>query len=271
MSKNLLVTSLSVLTMVSALAAYAQDVSSPPRNGRQLNPAVQHNTQLPANTVTAVIVKSWGDNPVWADLTANWSTYGTIPVSIDDTTLISGDFTYADLVNSNANVVIMSDPAGGLQQYSPAEIAAILQYARAGHSVLGTYIVFQWNSTDNRGLAPVFGLSSSLSYEALSIDNEFEKVSQGCLLNKISGSSWLSNGYPQSQVPSSGSWTGNLGTAKAVADSDSYIGVVTVHHTKAFDGVYVSNMPEYQVTGGDDEQLLYNAITCFPGSSYGAK
>jgi len=260
MSKKLV--SLMALAMVFTALAYAEDASPPRASWQQAPSATQQRAEPAANTVTAIIVKSWGDNPVWADLNENWSKYGKIPVSIDYTTLIDSDFTYQDLVNSGADVVIMSDPAGGLQQYSSTEFAAIAKYAKNGHSMLATYATFQYNSTDNRGLAPVFGLSSTLDYTTTEISNVFDRVKKACLLNKIP-SSWTSNGFNYSQVPSSGSWTGNLDKAKAVADSDNYVGVITLHPTKTYTGVYVSNMPEYDTTGGDDEQLLYNAITCY--------
>jgi hypothetical protein len=262
MPRKMLITSFLML-MIASITATAED-ASPPRNGREETPTVQQRTEPAANTVTAIIVKSWGNNPVWADLNANWSTYGTIPVSIDYTTLINSDFTYQDLVNSGAAVVILSDPAGGVKQYSSVEVAAIGQYAKAGHPVLGTYATFQYGSTDNRALAPIFGLSSTLTYSTTSISNQFTKVAKACLFNKIP-KTWQSNGYAESQVPSSGSWMGNLGSAKAGADSDSYVGVISGYQKNRLIGIYVSNMPEYNNVGGYDEQLLYNAITCYAG------
>jgi len=263
MSRKLLLANFLVL-MIASTAMTGQQ-ASPPRSGREETRAVQQKTEPTANTVTAIIVKSWGNNPVWADLNTNWSTYGTIPVSIDYTTLIDSDFTYTDLVNSNADVIILSDPAGGLQQYSSAEIAAIAKYAKAGHSILGTYLTFQYTdqNIDNRGLAPIFGLSSSVTYDFVTISNSFTKLAKACLFNKIAGTSWQSNGYPYSQVPSSGSWQGNLGTAKPGAESDTYVGVISGYRKKSATAIYISNMPEYQTVGGDDEQLLYNVLTCY--------
>jgi len=254
------------MLMIVSAAAIAQNVS-PPRNWREETPAVQQRSEPAANTVTAIIVKSWGNNPVWADLNANWSTYGTIPISIDYTTLIRSDFTYADLINSNADVVILSDPAGGMQQYSSAEVAALALYVKARHSILGTYLMFQFQTDteniDNRALAPIFGLSSSLSYTFVGISNEFTKVAKACLFNKIPGPVAKSNGYPWSQVPSSGSWMGNLGAASARAESDNYAAVISGYHKESATAIYISSMPEYQTIGGNDEQFLYNAITCY--------
>src|SRR5215469_11020439 len=242
MTTNMLVTSFLMLMIASTAAAQN---ASPPRSEREETPAVQQRSEPSANTVTAIIVKSWGNNPVWGDLNANWSTYGTVPVSIDYTTLIQSDFTYTDLVNSNADVIILSDPAGGQQQYSSAEVAAIVKYVKAGHSILATYITFQYQNQniDNRALAPIFGLSSSLTYGYVGISNEFTKVANACLFNKIPGPLGKSNGYPYSQVPSNGSWLGNLGAAIAGAESDSYAGVITGYRKNSATAIYISNMP----------------------------
>ena len=263
MSRKLLVTSFLVL-MIASTAATSQ-IASPPRWGRQETITVQKRTEPSGNAVTAIIVKSWGNNPVWADLNTNWSTYGTIPVSIDYTTLIDGDFTYTDLVDSNADVVILSDPAGGLQQYSSAEVTALAKYIKAGHVIVGTFLTFQYQkeNIDNRALAPIFGLSSSLTYTYFPLSNEFTKVADACLFSKIPGPLAKSNGYPNSQVPSSGTWMGSLGAAMAGAESDSYVGVITGYRKKSATAIYISSMPEFQTTGGDDEQFLYNAITCY--------
>jgi len=219
----------------------------------------------PAASVKVVLLKSWGVTSVWEDLKTHWQNYGKRPVTIDDSTFISNDFTYQDLVNSKANVIVISDPAGNFLSYSQAEVAAVAKYAQKGHPVVGTYAVFQYGSTDNRGLAPVFGLSSRIDYNTsqVGISNLFKKTKQNqCLLKRISGGSWQSNGYPFTQVPATGSWKGHLGKATAVAESDNYVGVITLYTAATYTGVYVSNFPEYN-GGTDDEQLLYNAVTCY--------
>lgn len=73
-------------------------------------------------------------------------------------------FTLQDLENSGADVVIVSDPAGGLKQWSPSEVLALQAYAQQGHNLIGTFLVFQWLSNDNRLLAPLWGLSSTIGY-----------------------------------------------------------------------------------------------------------
>jgi hypothetical protein len=219
--------------------------------------------QLAAKTVRAVVVKSWGASPVWPDLTQNWSKYGTIPLSVDDTSLINGDFTYVQLIASQADVIIISDAAGGQQQYSPTEFAAIAKYAAHGHTILGTYLTLQNGQYDNRGLAPVFGLDPTIEYSTIQISNQFDKVASACLLNRIPGSSWQSAGYDHSQLPANNPWNHSLDHEKAIAQSDTYNGLVGLYHDNNHTGIYITNMPEYEVIGGVDEQLLYNALTCY--------
>jgi hypothetical protein len=253
------------LGMLLAGRVFAQETSPARENITKpaRNPA--NAEVVPAGTVKIVLLKSWGQTSIWGDMGSNWQNFGKIPVTVDDSTYIDSDFTYQDIVASKANVIVLSDPAGGVQQYSAAEIAAVSKYAKKGHTVIGTYLVFQWSGVDNRGLAPVFGFSSKIEYNtsAVGISNLFDKTKKNeCLLKGITGSSWQSDGYPYTQVPATGSWKGHLGKATAVAESDSYLGIVSFYKAPTYTGVFVSNFPEYN-GGTDDEQLLYNASTCY--------
>jgi hypothetical protein len=252
------------LGMLFALQLSAQEAS--PSKGTEPRLADNRATTdiVPAKSVKVVLLKSWGVTSVWEAMKTNWQNFGKIPVTIDDSTYINSDFTYQDIANSKANVIVLSNPAGGIQQYSQAEIAAVTKYAKKGHAVIGTYAVFQWSTIDNRGLAPVFGLSSKIQYNTteVGISNLFKKTkTKECLFKGISGKSWQSDGYPYTQVPATGAWKGHLGKATAVAQSDNYVGVVTLYAAATYSSVFVSNFPEYN-GGTDDEQLLYNAVTC---------
>jgi hypothetical protein len=252
------------LAILFAVQLSAQEAS--PRKGTEPKPAEKTAPVIaPASAVKVVLLKSWGVTSVWEAMKTNWQNFGKRPVTIDDSTYISSDFTYQDIVNSKADVIVISNPAGGIQQYSQAEIAAVAKYAKKGHPVIGTYAVFQWSTIDNRGLAPVFGLSSKIQYNTtqVGISNLFQKTeSLQCLVRRISGKSWQSDGYPFTEVPATGSWKGHLGKAAAVAESDKYVGVISLYTAPTYSSVYVSNFPEYN-GGTDDEQLLYNAVTCY--------
>jgi hypothetical protein len=252
------------LGILLAVQLAAQEASPPKGPEVKLAGSSASTNPTPLKSVKVVLLKSWGPTSVWSAMSTNWQNFGKIPVTVDDTTYIGSDFTYQDIVASKANVIVLSNPAGGIQQYSQAEIAAVAKYAKKGHPVVGTYLVFQWASVDNRGLAPVFGLNANFQYNgAVAISNLFKKTKQNqCLLKRIPGGSWQSNGYSYTQVPTTGSWKGHLDEAAAVAESDKYVGVISLHTAATYTGVYVSNFPEYN-GGTDDEQLLYNAVTCY--------
>jgi len=102
---------------------------------------------------------------VWDNLNVNWSNYGSVPIEIiysDPTLCGCAKVTYAALVASEADVVIVQNSGGGNQQWSGDEMVALQTYANEGHRLIGTYKASQHSSPDNRGLAPLFGLRSDL-------------------------------------------------------------------------------------------------------------
>jgi hypothetical protein len=257
-----------------------------PALAQQTNPPVpaadrMHSLQVTPlhkqpGTVSVLFLTSWeciGGQTLWDDLKTNWPNFGSIPITIDDTTYICSSFTYQDLVNSGADVLVLSDPAGGNYQYTAAENQAIAQYVKSGHVVVGTYLVFEWTDNgetwDNRALAPLFGFQSGIDYGAAAITNDFIKHdSSSCLLTGIPGSSWMSFGYAESQIPSTaGKWTraavNNMKPVpKLIADESDALALITARQTGNVAAVFISNFPEYN-GGTDDEQLLYNSVTCF--------
>jgi len=258
-----LILSASATFSISAAAQGNVQATTPPKTGHEMTPSRRVVSGSSAS-VNVVLLPSWGTTSGWSDLQSEWQNYGTIPLNIDDTTYIDSDFTYEDLVNSGADVIVLSDPAGGGQQYSSAEISAVEKYAKAGHTVLGTFVVFEWGGTDDRGLLPVFGFSSVGQYTETPISNTFAQVkNQACLFRNIP-SPWQSAGYAYSQVPTPALTWGDkaLNLATLEADSDGATGIVTVYNGGTYTAVFISNYPEFG-GGTDDLQLLYNSVTCY--------
>jgi hypothetical protein len=219
-------------------------------------------------TVKAVVVRSWGacgsGSLIWDDLNSTWSSYGSVPISIDysNPSLCTGAITYQSLVDSGADVVIISDAAGGTQQYQQSEIDAIQQYAAAGHNVIGTYLSFFWGSIDDRGLAPMFGIKKSASYLAgqQGVTPTYDVRWPGSPLFRGLPDPYVSSGYPNSQVPVDGAWSSNeiqFGQlAGRTSDARAIVQVRTVGESARN---YISSMPEF-VGGTQDKQFFYNAI-----------
>jgi hypothetical protein len=233
--------------------------------------------QLPPITggVHAVVVSSWGDGStdlVWEYLHQNWALHGSIPLSIDYTSLHGlDDFTLQDLEASGADVVIVSDPSGGQRQWSAAEVAALATYAQAGHNLVGTFLLLQYPfDFDNRALAPLWGLRSDLSYNDGSdpASPTTANLQPGhCLFTGIADP-MDTGGYAYVQVPTDDrSWEpGDVAGASIVGRSADGRNIVTTYDAGSYSASYISFMPEYQDGSAfEATQWLYNAIVCSGG------
>lgn len=207
--------------------------------------------------------------PVFAELNNNWHNYGPTRVIIDRSLNNVPSFTYEDLVATGADVLWISNPAGGLKEYSEQEIEAVMQYASEGHHVFGTFRVFRYfegQAYDNRELAPLFGLPevaynfgpiiTSLSF---SLENPAHPVFNGI------SDPFLSMGFNRSQAPNNDSiWSEeDLGMATLLAATDDKHSVITFYDAGDYHAVYVSVFVEFVADPVDaaDTQFIYNVLT----------
>jgi hypothetical protein len=220
----------------------------------------------------AVVVKSWNSTEsalIWPHINAYWWKYGNTEVTIDDSSLIDvQSFTLQDLINSGADVIILSNPAGANKQYTQSEIQAVTDYCYAFHNLLGTHEVFQSSLCDNRSLARLFSFEETIQYYSTEVSPIYYYQNSTTYLFNNMIEPYISNGYAYSQVPGMGNWiTSGVRYAEVVGLTQDTSAIITQYHTGAFWSVYISSMPEYF---GDslDAQFLYNAIT-FHGQTIG--
>jgi hypothetical protein len=234
-----------------------------------------NNTQIKSMSkdlgVKAIILKSWGGNNhkdlIWEHLNDNWSKYGNVPIFIDDSSYIDiSNFSKEDLLNSKADVIILSDPAGHGYAFSQNEIIDLKDYLFQGHNLIGTYMVFRFEwIPDNRALAPLFGFGSSINFSTTALMPCYEHNGGKLFINI--GSLYCSSGYDNSQVPSRGFWTqSDLNGAEIVGSTKDKKGIITLFKGDNFNSLYISSMPEFK-GGNDDAQFLYNMITYSTNSS----
>ncbi len=202
-------------------------------------------------------------------LEADWSQYGSIAITTDISLHTTDHFTYEDLVATGADVVWLSDPAGYNQQFSADEIAAVERYANEGHSVIGTYAVFQHRDTDNRALAPLFGLRSDIGYvtdftNGVEYDNSaegsFDLIKNHPLFYNVDDP-LVNNGHMYAHLPQDDlSWEDeDLAGAEILAVTSDNRGIITWYQTDEYHAIYVSEMLEYDLS--IDPQFFYNAFT----------
>lgn len=270
------------IRFVDLLALVALFASFVPSRGRRgsANPPIDPSQDLrpaPAagpdgqgpdagSAVLAALLPSWksGQANGWIKLASQRSQYGSIPIVIDTSLAGATGFTREQLVAIGADVLSISNPAGGVVQYSLAEVAAVARYAREGHNVLGTFLVFRWSTAFNHGLAPSFGLREDLRYtpRSLPISNQFQVLLDTPLTHGLGAQGWMSSGNPFTEILRGGVTRNVAGLAGAVpvAQCDGYKAIVSLFCAPTYSAVFISNMPEY-FGNASDQQLFYNAIT----------
>jgi hypothetical protein len=240
---------------IAAIAAVAATVLAPATAGAT------------ENGVRAVLVKPWDRCEhtrwrVWDDISRDWPLYGETPVEVvHDPHLCTADrITYQDLVASRADVLILSNSAQTGRSFTWSEVAAVRRYADEGHGVLGTYALFRWGATDNRALAPIFGIKPA-AFSPVESTAALDLIQlRSHLFFNISNPWWMV--YPAySLAPPDGSWdrADLAGGLYAALSRPSRKDAIVNYRAPASQRVYLSVMPEY-LGGGEQEQLLYNAI-----------
>lgn len=240
--------------------------------------AVDSEGIVPANTVSAALVQSFHGCAVidaWQELNANWSSYGTVPVSITtNEALCSDTFTLGDLEASGADTLILSASASRYQ-LTQKEINAIQAYVNEGHTILGTSLTFGGGQNDNNGLSATFGFAeqsvwrksgdsgSPFTYK-LRQHNPAAKI----LLRSVPNP-YVSTNVDRCQKPADSHWSGNeLGGATLLGRNADATSAITVYSTGSYNAVFIANTPEYQSTN-DDLQFLYNAVI-YPRNGVGS-
>jgi hypothetical protein len=221
-----------------------------------------------SDAIRAVVVRSFGrcQDPGggWTDIDDNWQNYGSVPVTVDfsDPTLCNTTITYDALVASGADVMILSDPCGAPVTYSQHEVDAIRRYARDGHNVLGTYLLFGGGTCSHPRMAQLFGYRPLPGQVIVgSMDDPYHEFVPDSPLFRNLPNPFQSEGYPFTQLPNDRTWSRNeLAGAVYLAKTGSVEeGVISIYTTPQYSAIYSSNMPEY-FGGPDDSQFLYNAI-----------
>ena len=194
-------------------------------------------------------------------LNNDWSDYGDISILVDPMLLNFDDFTYEDIVSTNADILIIDnafvDAVFWDFEYRQSELDAIMQYVSEGH---GLIILGDSFGGNNAQLASFFGFSSSISVltsnygsssYSFNIGPDFENhplfvgLSDPFVLDSICSF------YPADKWIDS-----HLDSATYAARANWNKGALAVNNNM----VYISTWPTDDNYDEDYLQLLYNAI-----------
>lgn len=243
--------------------------------------------------IRVYVLDSWGtdfapDAP-WDDLNQNWSNYGSIRVHMDYTTFNKERITYQELVDSEADVLLISssrsgnmlDPEGAGYYFTFQELKAIERYIEEGHGLIGTGLTLDSEKLREHGyvLGPVFGLMPGNMYyyttgiNNLAVINPWENHP---LFNNIADNYVTGDGttltpglYIQGTPPLflDDKWFPLDWKPEHLAGGEyramSYPtenATVIAHSPGQYKSAYITNFVEKD-SNTNDKQLLYNAMT----------
>jgi hypothetical protein len=217
--------------------------------------------------VNAVVVDSFGTaqplDSCWDDLNGEWQKYGSVPIRVDIDSLSKYGITYQDLVDSEADVLIISCSAAVGREYTNEEMSAIRRYTLEGHGIISTAGTFYRFVPNNNKLASLFGIREDINYTATYLTDPRLDIldPQHPLFTNIP------NPYPvavgQASCPPDYSWDQDDlmdGTYVAISPQNTSTGMCNESAIVTHNGaVLITHFVEY-MSNNYDFQLMYNAI-----------
>ncbi len=231
--------------------------------------------------VQVYVLDSWGTDfahlAPWDYLNANWDNHGSVPVFIDYQRFNKESISYQELVDSYADVLIISSSRSGNMNspvmagyyFTNDELDAIIQYVQDGHGIIATGLTFDSDKLPRHSLSlgPIFGLNPSNLYTYLDSIKDLYVINPAenhPLFNNMGDFYNTADGMtltPGFFMTGAENWTaGHLagGEYKAMSTPTDNAAVIA-YEPGAFNSVYISNFVENR-SNTNDKQLLYNAM-----------
>jgi hypothetical protein len=163
------------------------------------------------------------------------------------------NITYQDLVNSDADVLIISCAYNW--EFTDSEIEAITRYIKEGHGLIGTAGTLYYEVPNNNKLAPLWGMRDDLSYDV----TEFKYLNILNITHPLFRDV-LSPYYPATPTTATPpDWVWNdtdLVGGAYIAISDNNASATIVYRNVTFIAHWIAKSANI-----DDKQVLYNTIT----------
>ena len=215
------------------------------------------NAENPIKTIKAVTLKAVHRN--WCNqLNTQWYDYGPVPIFVD-TKAVDWIITYEDLVQSNADVLIVTNAYPTCPYYvnfTKEEQEAIQKYLNHGKGLIVTAGTLNGKTTCDHVpfFAELLGLDPNAAYDwPIEELPSFMEKKQSSLLRNVDLAYLPSTGTFCNPV--NGNWNDVIKDAEIIAATPELDAVLTVKERY----VYISNMPELE-SNRNDLQLLYNAV-----------
>lgn len=225
--------------------------------------SVKHAFIEEAETIKVAFLPGWGSSTnfalIYRELMTNWFMYGNYKLNVTD---IPSPFTYGNLVDMNADVVLIVDPAGMSVQYSQSEINAIQTFLERDAPGIFVSYLLTYGGANNSMLAPLVGVDGEVLHRSAAYQNNtYDLYQPGHPIFANMTDPWNSSGYPYSQNITVSSWhEAILDGAQIVAETPDSQGAIISYQNPLWKGIWATSMVDYY--GNEmDKQFVYNSFT----------
>ncbi len=231
--------------------------------------------------VMVYILDSWGTDfapeAPWDHLNTNWNLYGDIPVFIDYVRFNKESISYQELVDSYADVLIISSSRSGNMEnpvtagyyFTDEEMDDIIRYVQEGHGIIATGLTFDTDKIPKHGVefGPLFGMDPSNTYTYLNGIHDLrvlDPTENHPLFNKMPDSYTTGSGTtltPGFFITGAENWTAAhlIGAEYKAMSIQTDNAAVIVYEPGNYNAAYITNFLEKD-SNTNDKQLLYNSM-----------
>ena len=223
-----------------------------------------------ARTMKVAFLPSWGTSTdsalIYRDLKNNWIFYGSYRLEFIDVTF---PVTYGKLTDTEADVALICNPAGGGKQYTQSEMEAVQKFLEQDAAGVFVSYLLTLSSWNNSMLAPLVGVDGSiLNSTDVAQNNTYDLYQPDHPVFADMSDPWNSSGYGMSQGLNVPSWhDATLDGAEIIAETTDSNATVIAYQNPLWKGIWATSMVDYY--GNEmDKQFVYNSIVWLSVSAH---
>jgi len=213
-------------------------------------------------TIKVAFLPSWGSSTdpalIYRDLMSNWFLYGSHRLEFVD---VTSPITYGKLADTEADVALTCDPAGGTIQFAQSEAEAIQKFLEQDAAGIFVSYLLVWSTTNNSMLAPLVGVDgSTLDPDSVAQNNTYGLYQPNHPVFVNMTDPWNSGGLGSSQNLTVPSWhDAKLDGAQIIAETTDSKAAIIAYQNPLWKGIWATSMVDYYADEMD-KQFVYNSI-----------
>ncbi len=215
-----------------------------------------------ARTIKVAFLPSWGTSTdsalIYQDLKSNWLFYGSYRLEFVD---VTSPITYGKLADTEADVALICDPAGGGIQFAQSEAEAIQRFLEQDAAGIFVSYLLVSSFNNNSMLAPLVGVDgNTLDPNSVTQNNTYDLYQPNHPVFVNMTDPWISGGYGRSQNLTVPSWhDAILDGAEIIAETTDSKAAIVAYQNSLWKGIWATSMVDYYADEMD-KQFVYNSI-----------